>query len=561
MSKDEIIAAFELTAKLIGLHEDNVFKARAYEQAAQNLEKYYGFFPNASALDLESAISKAMSVKAVELRDGTPFLELEALLKQTPQGILDLLSVPGLGSKKVRALWNEHSIDDLPKLKTSIETGILAGIKGFGQKSVDAIAKALEFQDQQEGLLYMETEAIVERIGNVIDGVNEKTNWDWVGQWALEMPVITKLELLIATEKLESLEEELLKSGLQISIQDSSPAYWAGSTGELPLYIYHCSPQQFFGAKFRLSTGEGHLLKKGVDCNLIQASYGIEESELDIYNKAGLPFIPKTMRNGTSEWEWYSKYGHEAVVQDQDLKGILHNHSTYSDGKNTLAEMAQACIEQGYEYFGICDHSWAANFYANGMPEERVIQQWAEIEKLNAGFSNFKIFKGIEADILNDGTLDYGNEFLKGFDFVVASVHGNLKMSKTEATDRIITAVNKPATTILGHSSGRLLLKREGYALDYDAVFKAAKENEVVIEINAHPRRLDLDWSLVYKAMDMGIMLSINPDAHEVAGLWLMKYGTKMAQKAGLLKRCTLNAMTVSEIDSYFQNRKNKRVL
>jgi DNA polymerase (family X) len=561
VDKEEIIQAFELTAQLTNLHEDNAFNARAYEQAAQNLEKYYGFFPTTTASDLESVISKAMSLKTIELRDGKTFTDLEQLLKITPQGILDILTVPGLGPKKVRALWNEHGIDTLDKLKGLIDSGGLAAIKGFGEKSADAIAKAVAFMGKQNGLLFFHAEEKTAELSVLFNKLVSAKKWAFVGQIALEMPVITYFEVLIATEDVEALEKELLLLPLEINEKESSPSYWSGTFAGLPLKIFHTSTTNFTGTALRLSATEGHLAKKGKDMNLLQASYLADKTEDAIYLSAGLPNIIPPMRNGLDEWEWATKYGNEPLVEDHLLKGILHNHSTYSDGKNTLAEMAQACIDKGYEYFGICDHSFAANFYANGMAEETVLKQWAEIDRLNATYKGFKIFKGIEADILNDGALDYNPEFLKGFDFVVASIHGNLKMDKTEATDRIIKAIYQPATTILGHSSGRLLLKREGYPLDYQAVFKAALDNQVVIELNAHPRRLDLDWTLVYKAMNAGILISINPDAHKVEELWLMKYGTKMARKAGLLSKNTLNAMSLQEIEAYFQARKTNKNL
>jgi DNA polymerase (family 10) len=247
-----------------------------------------------------------------------------------------------------------------------------------------------------------------------------------------------------------------------------------------------------------------------------------------------------------------------ALIELTDLKGILHNHSTYSDGQNTLEEMAVYCKELGYQYLGICDHSKAA-FYAKGMKEETIIQQHTEVDKLNqkiGGDGSFKVFKGIECDILNDGSLDYSNEVLASFDFIVASVHSNLKMTEEKAMNRLLRAIENPYTTILGHPTGRLLLMREGYPVDHAKMIDACAANGVVIEINAHPYRLDLDWRWIDYALNKGVKLSINPDAHEREGYHDMYYGVCTARKGGLFKEMCLNTFTLPEITAYFQSKK-----
>jgi DNA polymerase (family 10) len=230
------------------------------------------------------------------------------------------------------------------------------------------------------------------------------------------------------------------------------------------------------------------------------------------------------------------------LVSDADLRGILHVHTTYSDGLHTLREMCEYVRSLGYAYIGITDHSQSA-FYANGLKPDRVLAQMEEIDRLNEELAPFRILKGIESDILNDGSLDYEDSFLEKFDFVIASVHSNLRMNREKATERVLRAIEHPATTILGHPTGRLLLSREGYPLDWEAVFKACARHKVSIELNAHPRRLDLDWTLIPKALENGIRISINPDAHSKDGVLHTRYGVMLAQKGGLTPAACLNAM------------------
>jgi DNA polymerase (family 10) len=278
-------------------------------------------------------------------------------------------------------------------------------------------------------------------------------------------------------------------------------------------------------------------------------------SEEIIYEKAGLPWIHPELRESADILNITTEV---KLITLGDLKGSLHNHSTWSDGVNTLEEMALYCRDQlKLEYLGISDHSKSA-FYAKGLSIERVMEQHKEIDQLNKKLENFHIFKGIEADILYDGSLDYPDEILKTFDFIVASVHSNLKMDEKKATERLITAIENPYTTILGHPTGRLLLTRKGYDIDYKKVIDACAANNVVIEINSNPLRLDLDWRWQAYALNKGVMLSINPDAHRNEGFHDMKYGVLVGRKGGLSAAHCLNAMDLAQITEVFNNKKPK---
>jgi DNA polymerase (family 10) len=271
----------------------------------------------------------------------------------------------------------------------------------------------------------------------------------------------------------------------------------------------------------------------------------------EVYSSQNLPFILPAMREGLQEFAWSEKNSSNDLIEMSDLKGCVHNHSTYSDGKNTLLEMAEACRAMGLQYFGIADHSQYAA-YAGGLKEEDVQRQHAEIENLNARWTDFKILKGIEADILPDGSLDYNPRILASFDYVVASVHAQLVMDQDRAMDRLLKAIENPYTSILGHPTGRLLLTRAGYPIDTMKILDACKANGVSIELNASPYRLDLDWRYIYAAMDKGVYVSINPDAHKIDGLKDMEYGVRVGRKGGLLKSLTLNALPLPDIMKFF---------
>jgi DNA polymerase (family 10) len=285
------------------------------------------------------------------------------------------------------------------------------------------------------------------------------------------------------------------------------------------------------------------------------------KSEEEIYELASLPFIEPELREGNGEFKLAESKSLPKLIQYSDLKGSLHNHSTWSDGIHTLEEMALFCKNDlKLEYFGICDHSKSA-FYANGLTETRIAAQQREIDGLNEKLSPFRIFKGIESDILYDGSLDYSNEVLASFDFVVASIHSILNMNEEKATERLIKAIENPFTTILGHPTGRLLLSRSGYPIDHKKVIDACAENQVIIEINANPLRLDLDWRWHQYAISKGVLLSINPDAHRKEGFNDMKYGTLVARKGGLSKENCLNAMNLDQISILFEHKKKKQQL
>ena len=376
------------------------------------------------------------------------------------------------------------------------------------------------------------------------------------------MEIITEAEFLIGSDELAGVKANIkAMDSIEWILLESGPRTLRGKLKgiDLRVSIHFCSKADFLWKKLSLIASPLHLEslvddKETIAQKLQKKDYSTEDEFFSI-NK--LQIIPAEMREGYGEVELAKENKIPQLLSDKDLRGILHNHSTYSDGKHTLRQMAEYCKELGYEYLGISDHSKTA-FYAGGLNEDQIIKQHQEIDVLNKELAPFRIFKSIESDILSDGKLDYSDEVLASFDFIVASVHSILNMDVKRATTRLITAIENPYTTILGHPTGRLLLRRQGYPIGHKTIIDACAQHNVVIEINANPWRLDLDWRYVRYAMEQGVKLSINPDAHAMEGYLDMKYGVLVGRKGGLTKEMTLNAKSGVEIAAYFDARLQK---
>ena len=563
LTNDNISDAFKLTASLMDLHGENPFKAKSYSSAVYQIDKSEVNLVEKSKNELIGlGISEGMAGKIIEIAQTGTFAELQQLLDKTPKGVLEMMSVKGLGGKKVKALWDELKIESIHELLEACNAGKVAQIKGFGEKTQEAIIKEISFRTANaDKMHYADTEPIAFLLENTLKSIKDVDNVSLTGQFRRRMEIIDHLQFVVATETFDKVFQFLNHSDLLIpNEKTSNPFTWRGfwkndeGVQSIKVEVKLTNSQSFVNHVFINSAVENHLTKNIAGKNLLQILKTRNfNSEEEIYLTANLPYFEPELREGLFEFELKES---PKLLEMNDLRGCLHNHSTYSDGKNTLLQMANACIEMDLEYFGICDHSQTA-FYANGLTEERVFKQHAEIAQLNKQIAPFKILKGIESDILNDGRLDYPDEILKTFDFVVASVHSNLKMDLEKATQRLLKAIENPYTTILGHPTGRLLLRREGYPLDFQKIIDACVANNVVIEINANPWRLDLDWRWIHYAIQKGAMLSINPDAHEINGLKDMYYGVLTARKGGATKVNVLNTMNLKEIEAFFKS-KNK---
>jgi DNA polymerase (family 10) len=560
MENKTIARTLRLLSQLMELHQENPFKVRSVANAAFKVDKLP--YPIASKtldeIEQVDGLGKSIAGKISELLQSNTLTELKDLLSQTPPGIVEMMRIKGLGPKKILIIWKDLGIENVGELYYACNENRLIEAKGFGLKTQEEIKKTIEFNMASNGrFLYAQVESFAEALLDRIK-TEIKPEYVWLtGQYRRKSEIIDSIDLVLVKElghtilpKLESWnykDIEVLEN--QIKFQSEQ-----GILVQLNFVNNNES-----GWELILKTGN----QEHVDIlqSMLKGADLFAKTESEIYKLAGIPFIEPELREGDMEFKLAKSNSLPQLIQYSDLRGSLHNHTTWSDGVHTLEEMALFCKnELKLEYLGICDHSKSA-FYANGLNETRIAAQQLEIDEFNKKHYPFRIFKGIESDILYDGSLDYSDKVLSSFDFIVASVHSVLNMNEDKATDRLIKAIENPYTTILGHPTGRLLLSRHGYPIDHKKVIDACAANQVIIEINANPLRLDLDWRWHQYAISRGVLLSINPDAHRKEGFNDMKYGTLIARKGGLSKENCLNAMNLEQISVLFEQTKKKQQL
>ena len=527
----DIAKQLELTSKLMELHDGNSFKIKALANGAFRLSKMH-IAPEdftEEKIAQQEGIGKSISKTIVEIAHKGTSAELSSLIDNTPAGVIEMLSVKGIGPKKVKQLWKELEIESPGDLLYACYENRLVDLKGFGQKTQQSIKESVEFMQAASGKAHY---AAVEELAN--DFVEELKELQYVSNISLTGDIYRKNETLSSIDILIAADEVFEN-------EFASP---------LPVNLIFTTEEEFYYELVKTSSAKEHLEK--INFNSLTGRNFISEEE--IYETLKHPYFIAEWRDGLFDKQINERYPAH-LIEEKDLKGILHNHSTYSDGANTLKEMASYCKELGYQYFGIADHSKSAT-YANGLKEDRIILQHKEIDLLNKQLAPFKILKGTECDILFDGSLDYSNEVLATFDYVVASIHQHFKMDEDKATTRLIKAIENPYTTILGHPTGRLLLGRPGYPINHKKIIDACAANNVVIELNAHPYRLDIDWRWIPYCMERGVKISINPDAHEKQGFHDMHFGTCIARKGLLTKDFCFNAMSLSEMETFLKLKK-----
>jgi DNA polymerase (family X) len=530
----EIASILSLYGKLLELHGENDFKSKIYTNASFAFKKIAYPLSELSTEDIQNNadIPKSYKTKILSILATGTFDELENILQITPIGLLDVLKIRGLGSKKVRELWLGLGIESETELLYACQENRLVELKGFGEKTQSNIIKEIEFRENNKNkFLYAKLEPIALELFKTVSAQNFVSKIEFSGPFRRKCEILDSLDFVISCTNVQSLNSFFIEIGFDPEL--FSDHILLKLNNNFPIVFWLSGPNEFVTTQFVKSASEGHLSNFKTIPSHVQ-------SELAIYEANSLPFIIPERREGFLEFERPDLQSN--AINYTDLKGALHNHSTWSDGKNSIEEMALFCMQQNWDYLAICDHSQTA-IYAGGLTVERVIAQHQEIDVLNKKYPNFKILKGIESDILLNGSLDYGNDILQLFDVVVASIHSSLKMEESKATERLIKAIENPYTNILGHPSGRLLLGRNGYSFDVNKILDACAANKVSIELNANPYRLDLDWRYLHLAMDKGVKVAINPDAHSLKGLLDMQYGVYVAQKAALDKRFVLNAM------------------
>lgn len=523
MANEALAETLERFAFLLELKDENPFKIKAFQNAARILAdqtKDVNALIDSGEIAHMPGIGKGTQSFAAEWARKGRLEEFEALKKEFPETIFELLEVRGLGPKKSKALYKELQIASLSELEYACNENRLLDLKGFGAKTQENILKSIADMKSRKGKILLpaaifEAEELLERIRKT-KGVDRA---ELTGDLRRSLEVLERLEFVVSPG---SVVEKLRDS-------------FAESNSGLPV-LFHGAEEKNFGTVLFETTGSEDFLKSLKDAPKAP-------SEEKVFSALGIEVVPPEAR----------EFAHKKkkLVTREDLRGVFHIHTKASDGANSLEEMAEACIELGYEYMGVSEHSETA-VYAGGLDTEHIKKQKSEVARLNRRYGGkFHIFHGIESDILSAGALDCPESILKEFDFVIASVHSGFRMKKEDMTKRLVTALANPYTTWLGHMSGRLLLGRPGYEFDLCAVLEAAEKHGKGMELNANPYRLDIDWRLIPEAVGRGIEIGIFPDAHSVEGLKDVDYGVLMARKALCMKEQISNTKPLEEMKAW----------
>jgi DNA polymerase (family 10) len=587
MDKNQVAALLEEIGTLLALQKDsNTFEVRAYENAARTVNGLDGDINQLVHEDklkgtpglgprilqrIEEAVKTGTIAYCDELRASTPAVKLE------------MARIPGLGPKRINTIYDQLHVNSVAELEQACKDDRVAHIPGFGKKTQDKILQGIDFLRQHaDRYLYSVAEEEAERIRVALVQLPQIVRLQIAGSLRRRRETVKDIDMVASVEdnadpaalraimdffttqpsvvaitgKGETKSSVILSSGIAMDLR-------VVEDSRFPYILHH-----FTGSRDHHIPLRRRALSMGMTINdygLFKTGGEREElvpchDEADLYAALGMDYIEPELREDMGEIEAAVQHQLPRLVQYSDLRGVLHAHSTWSDGHNSIREMAEACIARGYSYLGITDHSKVAA-YANGLSEDDLLRQSDEIDRLNEEFAGrFTIFKGIECDILRDGQLDFDDRVLARLDFVVASIHSNFNLLPEEQTRRMTNAIANPYVDIVGHPTGRILLGRAGYVLDMEAVINAAAEYGVCIEINAHPSRLDLDWRLVRKARDKGIKIPIDPDAHAITGIDDMRYGIGIARKGWLRAEDVLNTRETENVLEFFLQRRNRRV-
>lgn len=533
------------------LSDPQPFRARAFERAAravEGLERDLSEVIASGDLYKTSGIGKAIGPIIVELmeRGSSPYLD--DLRAAYPPGIFDLLRVPGLGLKKIGLLHSTFGIGSLDELEEAAKEGRLARLRGFGAKTQAKILEGIEKARTRESKFLLPTglevaELTRERLA-AIDAVEDV---EVVGSVRRRLEVVRNVNLAVSTTDpaaVIAVMSRFLDQGAGVG-EDT----WTGvARNEIGVLLHFAEPKKF-GHMVLRTTGTPDFVTAFEEA---AARLPAAKTEEQLFEKAGIAFVEPERRESAADLK---KKRRPKLVSPSDLRGTFHVHTTFSDGRNTVLQMLTAARDRGFDYVGISDHSKAA-YYAGGLTEDGVRQQQAEIREHEGSVAPMRVFRGSEADILPDGSMDYDRRTREKFDFIVASVHSRFNMNREEMTERILRALDDPTVTFLGHVTGRKLLVRDGYTVDFDRIFERAAERGVIMEINGNPYRLDLDWRHIGRAVEHGVIFSINPDAHSIAEMSHTISGTWVARKAGLTAKHIFNTRSVEEVAEYFAKRK-----
>lgn len=559
MTNKEIVVLLEEIALLLELAGESPFKSVAYRNVARQIEQSeedVDTLAREGRLREIKGVGDALEQKITEYVTTGKLKYHDDLRAKFPESLFELFDIPGLGPKRIKQVYEELDIKSLAELEAACTKGVLSGLKGFGSKMQEKVLAGLEFAKQQQGQhLYNRAFLEAKRLRHLLAEDRSVHEIEIAGSLRRCKEVVKDIDLIASSNSPKKVMERFIND---VEVQrvtghgetKSSVVLNSGVAADLRVV----SEKEFPFALMHFTGSKEHnvaLRQRAKDRGLKLNEYGLfkgerslkSKTEAEIYKALDLPYVPPELREDMGEFEVDS---FPELVTLDDVIGMFHCHSKYSDGQTTIEEIALAAQELGYHYLTMTDHSQSAA-YANGLKPEAVRKQQKEIDGLNKKLGDFRILKGIESDIRSDGSLDYDAKILKTFELVIASVHSGLDMSEKDATKRIVAAVENPHTTILGHPTGRLLLSRKGYPLNYEKVFDACLANNVAIEINANCHRLDLDWRHVRRAKERGLKLCIGPDAHSTGGLEDMTYGVGIARKGWLEPDDLLNCMTLDE--------------
>jgi DNA polymerase (family X) len=556
MTNNKIEALLTQLSKLMSLHNMDASKVKSIASSAFQIDRLKIELANLSAEQLNnlSGLNSGTLKKVKEILITGKLQELEDIKAMTPMGVLQLLNIRGLGPKKCNTLWQEIGITNPQELIKACKENKLIQYKGFTADTQESILQACTFYLNSEGkLLYADAEELIHHVKKELENIFGLDIVFVTGAFARQDLIIDQLEFIINRPLefiIEPLEAIANFTDIECNTEDVRFSYQ-----NMVCVIYPCESDNLMEQLFFTIGPEEFIEKFTTHFPDIDYSITAQDTDKLIFEQAGIAYIPQYVRNANSNLEMFTDY---KPIQLQDIKGIIHNHSTYSDGAHSLEQMALACQQIQKEYFVISDHSQYAS-YAGGLDYEKILAQHAEIDVLNKKHTPFKIFKSIECDILPNGDLDYTPEILETFDLIIASVHSVLTMSQKQAMDRLEKAIANPYTSILGHPTGRLLLSREGYPIDMYAIIDLCAKHNVVIELNANPRRLDIDWAYLEYVKQKNVLISINPDAHSMQGILDIKYGVLAAQKGNIEAHQNLSSFSLPAFELFVANQKLKR--
>jgi DNA polymerase (family X) len=579
-TNQEIAEKLREVYNLMQLAGENRFRAIAFDRAAQTIEGLsvpaLQYVENRNLTDLKG-IGKSIAEDIYSYVEKGTMPVLEHLREQVPDGLMEWLNISGLGPKNIVKIYRELGITEMDELKQACKDGRVAGLSGLGEKSAAKIIKSIEWLEQfDERCLLSEAIEIAGAMKGYLEQLKGVQQIEVAGSLRRRNETIGDIDILVGADEQDAagifdafVDHDLVVEVLGRGETKSSIRTEAGRQVDLRIV----RPEQFPAALMYFTGSKEHnvgMRQRARARKLSLNEYGLFQltedgetdfgkpvdysSEIDIYQKLNLHYILPELRENWGELDYFEKHESMPLVEESDIQGVIHAHSTWSDGKYTIEQMARASAEKGYTYLGISDHSRSAA-YAGGLTIDEVKHQWDEIDRLNEALTaegvEMTIFKGIESDILSDGSLDYPDEILDGFDFVIVSVHSGLDMPLDSMMERFMRAIEHPATRMIGHPTGRLLLRRDGSKLDMNRLIDWAVRHDTIIEINANPWRLDLDWRHGAKARETGLFTSINPDAHTIDGIDDIRYGVMIARKAQFDKKRVLNALSAGDFKKW----------